>query len=120
MATFIPVNYTIIPVALGNGAIDPPAQVQVSYGGGVTFTATPNAGNQVAAWSVDGIPVQTGGTTFILNNITANHNVVVTFSTLPASYIITPSADSHGGISPSSPQTVSVGSTLSFVAVPDT
>ena len=34
----------------------------------------------VNSWSVDGTVVQTGGTTFTLNNITADHTVKVTFS----------------------------------------
>ena len=60
---------------------DHPGTAQtVNYGSSLTFTATPNTGYTVNTWSVDGTVQQTGGTTFTLSNITANHTVQVTFS----------------------------------------
>ena len=48
----------------------------------MTLTATPNTGYTVNTWSLDGTVVQTGGTTYTLSNIVANHTVAVTFTPL--------------------------------------
>ena len=59
--------------------INPNSAQTVNYGSSLTFTATANTGYTVNSWSVDGTVQQTGGTTFTLSNITANHSVAVTF-----------------------------------------
>ena len=69
-------------------------------------------------WSVDGTVVQTGGTTYTLTDITANHAVNVTFT--PLTYTVTPSAGANGTISPSTEQTVNYGSSLTLTATPGT
>ena len=110
-------TYTITPTAGGNGTINPSTAQTVNYGSSLTFTATPNTGYTVNTWSVDGTVVQTGGTTYTLNNITANHTVNVTFT---ITYTITPTAGGNGTISPSTPQTVNYGSSLTLTATPNT
>lgn len=76
----VPISqFTITPSAGVNGSISPSTAVTVTSGGSQTFTATPNAGFAVNQWLVDGVLVQTGGSTFTLTNITANHTVVVSF-----------------------------------------
>ena len=57
--------------------------------------------------------MQTGGTTYTLNNITANHTVQLSFI---QSFTVTPSAAANGTINPSSMQTVGSGSSLIFSA----
>jgi hypothetical protein len=52
----------------------------VTYGDSQSFTATPDAGCDVALWSLDGQIVQTNGTTFWLMNVESNHVLQVTFS----------------------------------------
>ena len=69
-------TFTITPSAGANGAISPSSAQTVNTGGSVSFTATPNSGYTVKNWSVDGTVVQTGGTSFTLANITANHSVL--------------------------------------------
>jgi hypothetical protein len=44
------------------------------------FAATANTGYEVDTWVVDGNSVQTGGSSYLLNNVTAPHTVYVTFS----------------------------------------
>ena len=98
--------------------ISPSTAQTVNYGSSLTFTATPSTGYTVNTWSLDGTVVQTGGTTYTLTNITANHTVNVTFTLL--TYTITPSAGANGTISPSTAQTVNYGSSLTFTATPST
>lgn len=81
------ITYTITASSTGNGSISPGGSVTVNSGGSQTFTATPNAGYGVNQWLVDGSLAQTGGMTYSLNNITANHMVSVSFG----SATITPS-----------------------------
>jgi 6-phosphogluconolactonase (cycloisomerase 2 family) len=81
------------------------------------FTATPNTGYNVDQWLVDGTLVQTGGTTFTLNNVTADHTVEVTFTI--QTFTVTPSTGGNGSISPSTPQTVNYGSSVMFTATPN-
>jgi len=70
-------SYTITTSAGANGAIS--ATQTVDSGSSVTLTATPNTGYMVDTWTDNGTAVQTGGTTYTISNITANHTVSVTF-----------------------------------------
>lgn len=80
-----PSTQFILTVSAGaNGSITPSGTVSVSQGSSQTFTAIPNSGYTVDQWFVDGVLVQTGGTTFTLSNITANHTVTVSFVTFAA------------------------------------
>lgn len=71
-------GFSITPSSGGNGTISPNT-VQITGSNPVTFTARPNTGYIVNQWLLDGSLVQTGGTTYTLSNITANHSVEVTF-----------------------------------------
>lgn len=73
---------TVTPEVGAEGSISPSTAQVVNSGDSITFTATPNAGYGVDEWSVDGVVAQSGGTTFELTNITANHTVSVSFSSL--------------------------------------
>jgi hypothetical protein len=72
--------YTITPSAGSGGSVSPATPQTVQSGDSATFTATPNTGYGVTNWSLDGSVVQTGGVTYTLNNITANHSVTVDFA----------------------------------------
>ena len=114
--TFIQ-TFIVTPSAGSNGAISPNTAHTVNAGSSLTFTATPNTGYAINVWSVDGTVQQTGGLTFVLTNIIANHTVLVTFI---QTFTITPSAGSNGAISPSAVQTMNAGSSLTFTAAPNT
>ena len=118
LVAFTPSTDTVTPTAGANGTISPSSVQTVSSGKSLTFTATPNTGFTVNSWSVDGTGVQTGGTSFTLADITANHTVLVTFS--PISYTITPTAGANGAISPSTAQKVNSGGSLTLTATPNT
>jgi hypothetical protein len=75
-------KYTITPSAGANGTISPNTVQTVDSGSNVVFTAIPNANYQAFQWLVDGVLVQTYGSTYQLTNVTANHTVAVTFQTL--------------------------------------
>ncbi|MCW8386490.1 hypothetical protein OQJ18_15960 [Fluoribacter dumoffii] len=81
-------RYTVIPSAGSNGRISPNSSQVVTSGATLTFMATANAGYGVHQWLLDGKLVQTGGTTYQLTNIIANHTVRVTFGAVT----LTPSA----------------------------
>lgn len=73
-------QFTVTPLAGANGSISPETAQVVNAGSSLTFTATPDAEFGVNQWLLDGNVVQSGGTTFHLNNIQANHAVEVTFN----------------------------------------
>jgi len=112
--------FTITPSSGGNGSISPSTAQAINYGGSVTFTATPNTGYQVDGWYLDNATTaaQVGGATYALTNVKANHTVKVTFKPVVPQFTITPSAGTGGAISPSIPQTVNSGSSVTFTATP--
>jgi hypothetical protein len=73
------VTYTLTPSGGANGSISPDVPVTVNGGASLGFIATPNVGYAVDQWLVDGAVAQTGGVTFTLTNVTANHTIGVTF-----------------------------------------
>ena len=106
------------PSAGPNGTITPNTPREVSYNGSITFTAKPFPQYTVYTWYLDGNPVQTGGTTFGIVNVTASHTVHVTFI-LNRTYTVTPSAGANGTISPNTPVTnIAYGGYASFTAMP--
>ncbi|MGA2092466.1 MAG: CotH kinase family protein, partial [Sedimentisphaerales bacterium] len=92
-------TYTVTGSAGANGAISPSGTINKDYGSSQLFTATPFTGYEVDTWQVDGADVQTGGTTYMLSNITAAHTVAVSFKARPA-YTITGTAGANGSITP--------------------
>ncbi len=73
------VTYTLTPASGANGSIAPGVPVTVNSGASQGFIATPNANYAVNQWLVDGTAAQTGGATFTLSDVTANHTISVTF-----------------------------------------
>ena len=108
------IAYIVTPLAGAYGTITPNSQQTVPAGGAITFSATANAGYTANTWAVDGVVMQTGGGTFSLTNIRANHTVQVMFKS--ALLTVTPSAGPNGAISPSTAQSVMPGGNLTFTA----
>lgn len=73
-------QFTITPVAGSGGSISPNTPQSVINGSNLTFTATPAENFTINTWLLDGGIVQTGGNSYTLSNITANHTVTVTFT----------------------------------------
>lgn len=79
--TLLPIaRYLITPIAGMNGSINPTAPQTALAGSSLNFTATPNAGYQVDQWLLDGGLAQSGGSTFTVSDIDANHTVEATFT----------------------------------------
>src|SRR5439155_13439238 len=70
---------TITASAGANGSISPSGTFTKAKGQSQTFAAAANSGYTVGTWSVNGVVVQTGGSSFTLSNIQENRSVVVTF-----------------------------------------
>jgi hypothetical protein len=88
------VPYSITASAGAGGSIAPSGNFITALGDSQTFTANPFQNNQVNTWWLDGSVVQTGGLSYTLANIQANHTVMVTFAA--CSYGISPSTANHG------------------------
>jgi len=71
--------YTIKASAGNGGGIAPGGLLAIASGTTLTFTATRPTGYLVESWYLDGAPVQSGGATYTLKNITAHHTVSVQF-----------------------------------------
>jgi len=88
---------TVIATAGANGSVSPD-QVTVDSGADVTFSADPDNGYEIDSWSVDGIGVQTGGDSYTLSNIQADHRIHVTFQLLQ--YTVAATAGPNGSVRP--------------------
>jgi alkaline phosphatase len=110
-------TYTVSASAGNGGSINPAGNIIKDYGSSQLFTATANLGYEVDKWSVDGVEVQTGGTTYTLSNITAPHTVAVSFKVL--TYTVSASAGANGSINPVSDIIKDYGSSQLFTATAD-
>lgn len=72
-------TYTVTTSAGANGNVSPSSSVVVNSGANQIFTATSSSGYAINQWLLDNNVVQTGGTTYQLNDIHADHNVKATF-----------------------------------------
>ena len=116
-ATFEILKYTITPTAGAHGTISPSTPQVVNYGGGVTFTFTPDTGYVVDDVKVDGAS-QGALPSYTFVNVTADHTIAVTFKV--ATFVITPTAGAHGTITPNTPQIVNYGGSATFTIAADT
>ena len=110
-------RYTITPSAGPGGSIYPSSPVTVDAGSSVVFTARPDTGYKVYRWLVDGVMVKSGGNSYTLSDIYADHTVHVTFTSIL--YKITPSAGQNGSIYPDFTVMVELGGSQSFTAEPN-
>ncbi len=113
----VTLSYIITAAAGTNGTISPSGSVSISQGASQTFTMTPSTGYQVKDVLVDGVSVG-AVTTYTFPNVTAAHNIAVTFAA--NTYSITASAGANGTISPSGSVSVSQGASQAFTLTPST
>lgn len=78
--TFTPLTYVVTSSStdITKGNVGPSSRT-VDYGASATFTAVPEPNYSVNQWLVDGVLVQTGGTSYALTDVTATHAVTVSF-----------------------------------------
>jgi lysophospholipase L1-like esterase len=118
IANFAIDQFAITGSAGANGSISPSGTFNKNYSSSQLFTAAPTMGYEVDKWTVDGNDIQTGGTTYTLNTITATHTIAVSFKIM--TYTVTASADANGSIDPSGAITKDYGSSQLFTANPVT
>ncbi len=106
-------------VSGGHGNISPSTQ-QINYGAGATINITPDGGYHVASVTDNGSPVTPVPTTsYVINNVTVAHTVVVTFAVDGQAYTVTASVSGgHGTVSPPTQQ-VNQGASASIAITPD-
>ncbi len=103
-------------VAGGHGAINPPTQ-KTQYGQTANIDITPDAGYHATAIVDNGTPVSVADP-YVIDNVTGNHNVVVTFAV--NQYDVDASVDGgHGSVSPAG-QAATSGGTASIDITPNT
>ena len=112
--------YTVSASVSGGGGTVAADPATVSGNGSSIITISPADGYHLASITDNGIDVLSlvSNDTYTINNINANHTVVVSFSN--DTYTLTYTAGEHGSISGASSQTVASGAGGSEVtAVPD-
>jgi hypothetical protein len=115
-ATFSINTYQVTAsVAGGHGTVSPASQ-SINYNGSASVTITPDAHYHIASITDNGAPV-TIANPYVINNVTAVHAVVVTFTI--DQYTIIATAGPNGSIAPSGAVTVDHGGSLTFTMVPD-
>ncbi|HTH48929.1 MAG TPA: peptidoglycan DD-metalloendopeptidase family protein, partial [Candidatus Limnocylindria bacterium] len=77
--TILPGSFRVTAAGGTGGTLAPAGGLTVLDGDTVPFTATPDEGWLVDHWLVDGVPQQTGGNTYTLPAVRADHTVAVTF-----------------------------------------
>ena len=107
-ASFLPLHNITTSVSGTGGSIDPSLQVLDTQG--TTITITPASWYRILSLTDNGVP-QAATPSYVLTNVTANHNIVASF--MP-SYTITASAGPNGTISPIGVTTVDGGSSRNY------
>lgn len=109
------ITYTITASANSNGSITPSGSISVISGNSQNFTFTPNSGFAVSDVIVNGVSVGSP-TNYSFTNITENKTIVVSFSAIITTHLITITTGANGISSPDSSITVNNGAsqTISF------
>ncbi|MCL5674864.1 MAG: hypothetical protein M1501_03870 [Candidatus Omnitrophica bacterium] len=119
VVTFSIITWTInASVNGGNGTVSPATQT-VNYGSSASITITPNAGYGISSITDNGTsePItNSSGETYTINNVTANHTVVINFAPL---YTVTASVNGGNGTVSPATQSVVSGSSASITITPN-
>ena len=116
-AAFAIDTFVITPTTGLNGSITPGTPQTVNYGDSITFTIAADTGYHIVDVGVDGIS-QGAIASYTFDNVTANHIITADFAI--DTFVITPTAGLNGSITPSTPQTVNYGDSITFTITPDT
>lgn len=114
-ASFTPMVYTISASADTGGTISPSGDISVTYGGGQSFTISPETGYSIYDVTVDGTSVG-AVTSYDFIDVSANHSINASF----ISYTIIATASANGVISPSGDVIVGGGADQTFSITPNT
>jgi alpha-tubulin suppressor-like RCC1 family protein len=100
----------------GSGGTVSPTHQNVTVGGSASINMTPGAHYHVSGITDNGTP-QTIANPYVINNVQANHTVVVTFA-LDTFTVSASVSGAHGTVSPTS-QSIAYGSNASIAITPD-
>ncbi len=114
VVTFAIDTFTVAASAGSKGSVSPASQV-VDYGSSASINITPDAGYHIETITDTGTP-QAIINPYVISNVQADHNVVVTFAI--DTFAITASAGANGSVSPTS-QDVDYGSSAQINITPD-
>jgi hypothetical protein len=98
-------TYTITATAGADGSINPSGAVTVSYGADQTFTIAANTGYHIAEVLVDGASASVASS-YTFTNVTTNHTIAASFTTLATPTIITASPLPEGEVGVAYSQTL--------------
>ena len=114
-------THTVIPTAGVGGTISPATPQTVTASATLTFTLTPDAGYVIqSVTGCDGVLLLTYPPRYRTEAITADCTVTARFSASAAVHTVTATAGLNGAISPSGPQSVNHGATVTFTITPAT
>jgi hypothetical protein len=99
----------------GNGSVDPATQA-VDYDGTATIDITPDAHYHIASITDNGTP-QTVANPYVINNITEDHTVIVTFE-IDTCTVSASVSGGHGSVDPTS-QAIGYDGTATIDITPD-
>ena len=109
-------TYLITPTAGAHGTITPGTPQMVNAGDSITFTIAADTGYHITDVGVDGAS-QGPIPSYTFDNIMANHTITADFAI--DTFVITPTAGLNGSITPSTPQTLNYGDSITFTITPD-
>ena len=104
---------TITATAGAGGSITPSGPVLLASGANQTFTITPNGGRSIANVLIDGVD-QGSVTSYVFNNVSANHTVAVTF-TANTTHIPQTASLVHSALAESLPDSGPTGGWTSYL-----
>jgi hypothetical protein len=106
---------TVTATAGSGGDITPEGALDVSSGGTLSFTVSPDTGYEISGVSGCNGSWTSGSSNYTTGTITGNCTVTASFSpTAPASHTVTASASTGGSIDPAGTTSVNDGETTSF------
>lgn len=126
-----PGSYTVTAQAAAHGAVSPSGETRVVEGGSVLFALLPDEGYEVDEVLVDGVAVQSGGSTFRLADVARDARVEVTFKerrhllpdeplvSVEVAVEVTSEGGEGGTVSPSGSLRLAAGSSQTFYVYPE-
>ena len=110
-AAFAVKQYTVTASAPGgHGSVTPLTQ-KVNHGASASFTVTPDTGYNIASITDNDQPLPVDGP-YVIANVTADHAIVVAFST--AAWLVVEKTGNGSGTVASAPKGINCGSTCSY------
>lgn len=118
-------TYIISASADPNGSIAPTGSDSVAYGGNVSFSITANTGYHVQSITIDGVTATIAASlttpasyNYTFSTVAMNHTISASFGI--NIYIVSPSADANGIITPAGSDSVAYGGNASFLVSANT